>query len=55
MTRKDYKVLADTVWGVSKILKLDAKDKKIIVNEFSRRLSIDNYRFDADRFAEACR
>jgi len=55
MTRKDYKIIANTVWGVSKILSLDGKDKEIIINEFCRRLAIDNCRFDARKFAEACR
>ena len=54
MTKKDYKSIADTIWGMSKLLKLDAGDKQMVVNYFSRRLSIDNHRFDADKFTEAC-
>lgn len=51
MTRKDYKVLA----GAIREMQDNNLTKEEVIDKIAWVLKADNYRFDKDKFREACR
>ncbi len=47
MTSKDYKIIARAIY-------LSDNTKESVINQLITALQQDNYRFDAERFYEAC-
>jgi len=55
MTRKDYEIIAAAIKNAAMRAGNDSETVDTIVYEIAHQLALDNPRFDADRFAAACR
>lgn len=62
MTRRDYKVIASAIDKTDKVYSVDNEDERVHPSEvidlltdvLSEVLSADNYKFDAQKFRNAC-
>jgi hypothetical protein len=52
MTRKDYKMIAEIIKNFDEVA--DAETRQVLVHNFIEVLMVDNPRFNANKFAEAC-
>ena len=52
MTRKDYVSTSEVLWSVRSAVTPEVHEH--LVSEFSKMFSVDNPRFDKNRFFEAC-
>ena len=52
MTRKDYVSTSEILWAIR--YAVTPEIHKLLVTEFSEMFSVDNPRFDENRFFDAC-
>jgi hypothetical protein len=53
MTKKDYELIAGVVKAIGQ-REIEARTLAFIANQFSRELSLENFRFDTEKFKKAC-
>jgi hypothetical protein len=53
MTKKDYELIASVIKTISQRT-IELRTTAFIANQFSKELSIENFRFDEEKFKKAC-